>query len=105
MSDRVCVHSNGTLHFHFSAEDLVSCCASCGFGCNGGFPGAAWSYWVKKGIVSGGSYNSHQVMKCSECFVMSCTGMYTRTCCYILKKYYSAVIDSSSSECLAYRFV
>jgi len=60
MSDRVCIHSNGTQHFHFSAEDLVSCCASCGFGCNGGFPGAAWSYWVRKGIVSGGSYNSHQ---------------------------------------------
>jgi len=67
MSDRVCIHSNGTVHFHFSAEDLVSCCASCGFGCNGGFPGAAWSYWVRKGIVSGGSYNSHQVMTYLEC--------------------------------------
>jgi cathepsin B len=67
MSDRVCVHSNGTVHFHFSAEDLVSCCASCGFGCNGGFPGAAWSYWVRKGIVSGGSYDSHQVITYLEC--------------------------------------
>lgn len=25
-----------------------------------GFPGAAWSYWVHKGLVSGGPYNSHQ---------------------------------------------
>ncbi|XP_067008596.2 cathepsin B [Anabrus simplex] len=60
MSDRVCIHSNGTQHFHFSSENLVSCCHSCGFGCNGGFPGAAWSYWVHNGIVSGGAYHSNQ---------------------------------------------
>ncbi|TDG40849.1 hypothetical protein AWZ03_012731 [Drosophila navojoa] len=60
MSDRVCIHSNGTVNFHFSADDLVSCCHTCGFGCNGGFPGAAWSYWTHKGIVSGGSYNSNE---------------------------------------------
>lgn len=39
MSDRVCIHSNGTEHFHFSSEHLVSCCHTCGFGCSGGFPG------------------------------------------------------------------
>lgn len=61
MSDRVCIHSNATVHFRFSADDLVSCCHTCGFGCNGGFPGQAWSYWVRKGIVSGGSYGSNQV--------------------------------------------
>lgn len=60
MSDRVCIHSKGKTHFHFSAEDLLTCCSSCGFGCNGGEPGAAWDYWVSTGIVSGGSYNSHQ---------------------------------------------
>jgi len=60
MSDRVCIHSNATVHFRFSADDLVSCCHTCGFGCNGGFPGMAWSYWVRKGIVSGGSYGSSQ---------------------------------------------
>jgi len=60
MSDRVCIHSDGKVNFHFSAEDLVSCCHTCGFGCNGGFPGAAWSYWVRKGIVSGGEYGSKQ---------------------------------------------
>lgn len=81
MSDRVCIHSNGTLNFHFSAEDLVSCCSSCGFGCNGGFPGAAWSYWVKKGIVSGGSYDSHQVIKLSTCFLMSLSNL----CIFIFK--------------------
>jgi len=60
MSDRVCIHSNATVHFRFSADDLVSCCHLCGFGCNGGFPGSAWSYWVRKGIVSGGAYGSKQ---------------------------------------------
>lgn len=25
-----------------------------------GFPGAAWSYWVRSGIVTGGSYGSQQ---------------------------------------------
>lgn len=61
MSDRVCIHSNGQVNAHISAENLVSCCYTCGFGCNGGFPGAAWSYWVKKGLVTGGNYNSSQV--------------------------------------------
>ncbi|KAF2892295.1 hypothetical protein ILUMI_13877 [Ignelater luminosus] len=60
MSDRVCIHSDGKTNFHFSADDLVSCCATCGLGCNGGYPGAAWSYWVRKGIVSGGLYDSQQ---------------------------------------------
>ncbi|XP_076042541.1 cathepsin B-like [Oratosquilla oratoria] len=60
MSDRVCIHSKGEENFHFSSENLVSCCHQCGFGCNGGFPGAAFTYWVHIGIVSGGSYNSTQ---------------------------------------------
>ncbi|XP_057654668.1 cathepsin B [Diorhabda carinulata] len=60
MSDRVCIHSNGTVNFHFSADDLVSCCYTCGMGCNGGFPGSAWHYWVRKGLVSGGQYGTKQ---------------------------------------------
>ncbi|KAG4074808.1 hypothetical protein HA402_006447 [Bradysia odoriphaga] len=60
MSDRVCIHSNATVHFRFSADDLVSCCHTCGFGCNGGFPGMAWRYWVHNGIVSGGNFGSSQ---------------------------------------------
>ena len=60
MSDRYCIHSNQTKHFRFSADDLVSCCHTCGFGCNGGFPGAAWSYWTRKGLCSGGPYGSDQ---------------------------------------------
>jgi cathepsin B len=53
MPDRVCIHSNATIHAHISADDLVSCCHTCGFGCNCGFPGMTWSYRVHHGIVSG----------------------------------------------------
>ncbi|XP_073977786.1 cathepsin B-like [Rhodnius prolixus] len=60
MSDRICIHSNGKLKVHLSAENLVSCCDSCGFGCDGGYPGAAWQYWQDSGIVSGGNYGSKQ---------------------------------------------
>jgi len=60
MSDRICIHSKGEKHSHVSSENLLSCCYSCGFGCNGGFPGAAWSFWNRKGLVTGGLYDSHQ---------------------------------------------
>jgi len=58
MSDRICIHSKGAQHAHVSSENLLSCCYSCGFGCNGGFPGAAWSYWKRKGLVSGGQFGT-----------------------------------------------
>merc|ERR1712226_291245 len=53
MSDRICIHSKGEQHVHVSSENLLSCCYSCGFGCNGGFPGAAWSFWSRKGMSMG----------------------------------------------------
>lgn len=60
MSDRICIASKGQTNAHISAEDLVSCCVSCGFGCNGGYPEAAWEYFAHSGLVSGGNYNSNQ---------------------------------------------
>jgi cathepsin B len=56
MSDRTCIASKGAQKPHLSADDLLSCCAICGFGCQGGYPGAAWQYWVRTGIVTGGQY-------------------------------------------------
>ncbi|KAL5014825.1 hypothetical protein ScPMuIL_009095 [Solemya velum] len=61
MTDRICVRSNGTLQFHISAEDLLSCCRlTCGQGCNGGYPSSAWHYFRRDGLVTGGQYNTHQ---------------------------------------------
>jgi len=57
MTDRLCIHQN--IKTEVSAEDLLSCCFTCGFGCNGGFPGSAWKFWHKKGLVSGGLYGTH----------------------------------------------
>lgn len=60
MSDRTCIGSGGKFQADISAEDLLACCSGCGMGCNGGFPGAAWEYWVKSGLVTGGLYNSQE---------------------------------------------
>ncbi|KFD57259.1 hypothetical protein M514_01770 [Trichuris suis] len=59
ISDRICIATNGRQKPHISATDLLSCCKQCGFGCNGGFPPAAWSFWVKSGLVTGGTYTQH----------------------------------------------
>ena len=42
MTDRICISSQGKDNYHISAEDLTSCCWTCGMGCNGGFPESAW---------------------------------------------------------------
>jgi cathepsin B len=56
-TDRICIDTNGANLAHLSAEDMTSCCTSCGFGCDGGDPGAAWDYLASTGIVTGGNYN------------------------------------------------
>lgn len=60
MSDRLCIASGGRVQVSISADDLLSCCRSCGFGCEGGEPLAAWKFWVKSGIVTGSNYTMHQ---------------------------------------------
>ncbi|XP_067667061.1 cathepsin B-like [Haliotis asinina] len=60
MTDRICILSKGAKNFHISAENLMTCCRTCGFGCNGGFPAAAWKYYEKDGIVTGGQYGSKE---------------------------------------------
>lgn len=61
ISDRICIHSDGNVNAHISAEDLLSCCGfMCGMGCNGGMPDSAWQYWVDSGLVTGGNWNSNE---------------------------------------------
>jgi len=59
MTDRICIQSQGAKNFHISAQDLVSCCKTCGMGCNGGYPTMAWRYWVTHGLVTGSQYVDH----------------------------------------------
>jgi len=56
-TDRICIDTNGQTQAHLSAEDLTSCCTSCGFGCDGGDPGAAWNWFTQTGVVTGGNYD------------------------------------------------
>eukprot|EP01013_Petalomonas_cantuscygni_P018723 TRINITY_DN36236_c0_g1_i1.p1 TRINITY_DN36236_c0_g1~~TRINITY_DN36236_c0_g1_i1.p1 ORF type:complete len:335 (-),score=31.82 TRINITY_DN36236_c0_g1_i1:181-1185(-) len=55
MSDRFCTYfGDKSPHYRtirLAAGDLMSCCDSCGNGCHGGFPEAAWNYWVHNGLV------------------------------------------------------
>ncbi|EDQ84327.1 uncharacterized protein MONBRDRAFT_39307 [Monosiga brevicollis MX1] len=61
MTDRICIASKGSLRPHISAQDLMTCCLfTCGSGCSGGYPSAAWSWFKTTGIVTGGNYNSSQ---------------------------------------------
>ncbi|KAE9551517.1 hypothetical protein FO519_005264 [Halicephalobus sp. NKZ332] len=60
MSDRICIASKGKFQVTLSADDLLSCCHMCGFGCNGGDPMAAWRFWVKEGIVTGSNFSLNQ---------------------------------------------
>jgi len=55
-SDRICIETNGVGQPMLSAEDLNLCCSSCGDGCNGGYPSAAWQWFVDTGVVTGGLY-------------------------------------------------
>jgi len=56
MSDRICIATAAKMTVELSSQDMVSCCEDCGNGCNGGYPGSAWDYWVNEGVVSESVY-------------------------------------------------
>ena len=84
-TDRWCVATKGNQRPHLSARDLLSCCAECGDGCDGGYPDAAWDWLTTDGCVTGGNYNNftgcvsyplqncdhHTVGKYPQCSTMS----------------------------------
>ena len=57
ITDRICVASQQQIKDEISAQELLTCCSDCGHGCGGGYPGAAWDFYVNEGLVSGGVYN------------------------------------------------
>jgi len=58
-TDRICISTKGAVQTHLSADHLLSCCWTCGMGCNGGYPSAAWSWFKSSGVVSGGNYGDY----------------------------------------------
>jgi len=48
MSDRTCIGLKKNVSL--SAGAMAFCCDSCGDGCNGGYPSAAWQYWTSTGV-------------------------------------------------------
>ncbi|KAL1832426.1 hypothetical protein ACET3Z_002077 [Daucus carota] len=51
LSDRFCIQFD--MNISLSVNDLLSCCGIlCGFGCNGGYPIAAWRYFKRSGVVT-----------------------------------------------------
>lgn len=61
ISDRVCIHSNGTRQTEISSKNLMACDQNVADGCEGGVPFYAWLYWRSDGLVSGGPYGSKVV--------------------------------------------
>ena len=70
MSDRICIKSGQTDQTRVSAENLLACCSSCGFGCDGGYPQYAWRYWKNTGICTGGLYQDTKY--CQPYFLPPC---------------------------------
>jgi len=56
ISDRYCIAGLNN-NMSLSTGDMGFCCGfSCGDGCDGGFPAAAWAYWVRHGLVTEDCY-------------------------------------------------
>ncbi len=74
MTDRRCIHSNGTHTEHLSAQDVASCCGILhgDMGCNGGVPSTVYGYYQNTGVVTGGNYGdksmcySYQLAPCAH---------------------------------------
>jgi len=50
LSDRFCIHSNGSVNLYLSELDLVACDTN-DEGCQGGWPSTAWQYAQTSGLV------------------------------------------------------
>lgn len=58
-TDRLCIGTNGQKTEILSSLDVLSCCSSCGYGCQGGYPSAAMDWFASTGIVTGGDYHNY----------------------------------------------
>uniref|UniRef100_A0A7I4XUK3 Pept_C1 domain-containing protein n=2 Tax=Haemonchus contortus TaxID=6289 RepID=A0A7I4XUK3_HAECO len=58
LSDRICIASKGAKQVYVSATDILSCCHSCGDGCDGGYVIDAFKFFAEQGAVTGGDYGA-----------------------------------------------
>jgi len=63
MSDRLCIESGQKDQTRISETDILSCCTSCGDGCDGGEEDQAFAHWVSHGYSTGGPYNNKDYCK------------------------------------------
>lgn len=63
ISDRICIDHNQKDQTRISEADILSCCTSCGFGCDGGEEDEAFRHWVNHGYVTGGAYGNQDFCK------------------------------------------
>jgi len=69
ISDRICIASKGKQTPRISATDLLSCCLTAqgctgqDDGCAGGDPQAAWDFWIRSGLCTGGNYTHNDGCK------------------------------------------
>ncbi|KFD53443.1 hypothetical protein M513_05707 [Trichuris suis] len=86
MSDRICIAYGGKKVPFISDEDIISCCESCGYGCEGGFPALAFKYWESEGVPTGGVYGSktgckpYSIPPCETCRYTANTPECTKQC-------------------------
>ena len=67
LEDRVCLASKGQEKIRLAPLDTLSCCntdSGCSsFGCNGGDPASAFSWFVHEGVVTGADYGDETTCK------------------------------------------
>jgi len=82
VTDRTCIQGNDAFDSEISAEQVMSCCKSCGDGCQGGYPISAMEYWETTGIVTGGDYDTKQgcmPYEVAPCGAAGCSGPEAKT--------------------------
>jgi hypothetical protein len=62
MQDRICISSGGEIKINISSEDILSC-EKQSFGCDGGWPENAFSFWMTNGVCTGSDYKDHEGCK------------------------------------------
>ncbi|CAH8431497.1 unnamed protein product [Heterobilharzia americana] len=87
ISDRICIHSNGSINVEISAFDILTCNHHCSRGCDGCDPEEAWKQWMESGVTTGGSFQSRRgckpypFPKCDHVYKRNyptCEGEYSR---------------------------